>query len=217
MTHQRSTRLPPLMPGLGSEGVNKYNLLHFQAPQSPLGVPTCPGEGSSHQLNAHKCTAEPEEARQPENHCQMCSLSRALARWPNFSLAVSRLGARPHSARQHRGSRAPRPLLHMPPSSSLRSLPHFLSSLSLPPPPPKSSHLLLDHPESYSQGTPAQEHWDSTLSREAMRVATTRRRMGAHSTLASSSILMVTSWCDPLPWRVGGIFTLLPTNRIWQR
>lgn len=139
LTHQRSTRLPPLMPGLGSEGVNKYNLLHFQAPQSPLGVPTCPGEGSSHQLNAHKCTAEPEEARQPENHCQMCSLSRALARWPNFSLAVSRLGARPHSARQHRGSRAPRPLLHMPPSSSLRSLPHFLSSLSLPPPPSQAS------------------------------------------------------------------------------
>lgn len=136
MTHQRSTRLPPLMPGLGSEGVNKDNLLHFQAPQSPLGVPTCPGEGSSHQLNAHKCTAEPEEARQPENHCQMCSLSRALARWPNFSLAVSRLGARPHSARQHRGSRPLVLFSTCPPALHCVPFPiSFLLSPSLPHPP----------------------------------------------------------------------------------
>lgn len=64
-THSRHIKLLPLITGLGNEGVNRYNLSPFQAQQSPLGVPTSPGEGRSHQLNAHKCTAEPEEERQP--------------------------------------------------------------------------------------------------------------------------------------------------------
>lgn len=88
------------MPGLGNEGVNKYNLSHFLAQQSPLGVPVSPGEGSSHELNAHKCTAEPEEER------QIRSLLMDLNQLPDFSgpsqsLAISRPGSGSHTARWH--------------------------------------------------------------------------------------------------------------------
>lgn len=42
----------------------------------------------------------------------------------------------------------------------------------------KSSRLLLDHPESDARSTVAHEHWEFMLSREVMRVTTTRRPIG---------------------------------------
>lgn len=83
-------KLLPLTPGLGNQGVNTYNLPHFQARQSPRGVPTSPGESSSHQLNAHKCAAEPEEERQPWNYCQTRSLLMDFNQLPDFSHTMAR-------------------------------------------------------------------------------------------------------------------------------